>query len=453
SGAASIGRILMPALVEGFALREGLQSQREEGDTGFVYILSDRDSGTERARFAFRLTSSDEGFADLLADEADIVMSLRAIRPDEVQRADQAGLGDLAAPGHSRILARDALVVAVAPGQPLRRVGLAALVRVLSGAETGWPALGLPGDGPIALHLPVDGSDLAQILQATLMKPADATFAATARRLEGGAHLAQTVAGTPGALGFVLRSDLGDAAALALGTGCGTAIPPAAREIASDDYPLVVPLRLYQPMRRLPPLARGFMAYTRSAAAQLVVRRAGFIDQLAEETALAGQGARLAIALQRAEGEAGLFEVQRLARHMMRAPRQTLTFRFEPGVERLDALSAANLDHLVRAVLDGRFDERRLVFVGFAPDDPRPVDARVDVDDAAPDAGERLAAAVRDALRARLIAAGAVPGETAVASFGAALPVICEDSALGRHLGRRVELWAEPPRAIPRHGN
>ncbi|HBR35745.1 MAG TPA: cell envelope biogenesis protein OmpA, partial [Sulfitobacter pontiacus] len=47
------------------------------------------------ALFMFRASNSDEGFADLLADEADIVMSLREMRPEERVRAREAGLGDM----------------------------------------------------------------------------------------------------------------------------------------------------------------------------------------------------------------------------------------------------------------------------------------------------------------------------------------------------------------------
>ena len=47
------------------------------------------------SRTTFRVTTTDEGFADLLADEADIVMALREIRPEERARAEEAGMGDM----------------------------------------------------------------------------------------------------------------------------------------------------------------------------------------------------------------------------------------------------------------------------------------------------------------------------------------------------------------------
>ena len=41
-------------------------------------------------RFDVHVTNTDEGFADLLADDADIVMALREIRPEELTRAELA---------------------------------------------------------------------------------------------------------------------------------------------------------------------------------------------------------------------------------------------------------------------------------------------------------------------------------------------------------------------------
>ncbi len=57
--------------------------------TGFdaFHLCADADAraATLVGRFTFRVTNTDEGFADLLANEADIVMALREIRPDEVR--------------------------------------------------------------------------------------------------------------------------------------------------------------------------------------------------------------------------------------------------------------------------------------------------------------------------------------------------------------------------------
>ena len=82
SGAPTIGRVLMPALIEAFAIRSEYDLTRENlSDNQFTISLSSRVDGSVLGEFTFRLTNTDEGFADLLANEADIAMTLREARP------------------------------------------------------------------------------------------------------------------------------------------------------------------------------------------------------------------------------------------------------------------------------------------------------------------------------------------------------------------------------------
>ena len=86
SGSAAMAEVLLPALLEGFALSNGYQARRDEGPgSEFTYVLLS--GGQPAARFHFLPGTTDEGFADLLAGDADLVMALREIRPDERAQA------------------------------------------------------------------------------------------------------------------------------------------------------------------------------------------------------------------------------------------------------------------------------------------------------------------------------------------------------------------------------
>ena len=50
---------------------------------------------------------------------------------------------------------------------------------------------------------------------------------------------------------------------------CGFSLRATRRTIKSEDYALTSPLFFYLPARRLPAMAREFLAYTRSAPAQI----------------------------------------------------------------------------------------------------------------------------------------------------------------------------------------
>ncbi|MEB8388891.1 phosphate ABC transporter substrate-binding/OmpA family protein [Rhodobacteraceae bacterium KMM 6894] len=433
SGAPTIGRVLMPALIEAFALRQGLDLSREnKSDTQFSYILADREADEVRGLFRFRLTNTDEGFADLLAGEADMAMSLREVTRDEAKRGREAGLGDLRQAARGRVLALDALVPLVSVGNPVTAITTPELAQVLSGEIRNWVGLGGP-DAPIAVHLHDPATGLGQsTAERMLIKNARAFVPDAVNHLDG-ESLTQAVSRDPFALGVGSRSEMGLTFELSLKGACGFAMLASRRAVKTEDYPLTAPMFLYTPARRMPKLVREFLAFTREPAAQLVIRRAGFVDQLPEEIAINDQGDRFANAILRAGGEVPLEDLQRMVQALSPLKRLTTTFRFEAGSARLDAQSRSNVAGLARALESGFYDGRRLVFVGFSDGEgPAQTNRKIAL---------RRAAAVRDAVVRTAETAQLNLLSLEIDAFGEAMPMACDDSEWGRRANRRVEIW------------
>ena len=100
--------VLMPALVESFARSQQLQVTLDQiDDSHFVQTLQRAGALQPAGRFSFRTTNTDEGFADLIANETDIVMSVREVRRSEVRLGAEVGLGQTArrsaAKSHRRV--------------------------------------------------------------------------------------------------------------------------------------------------------------------------------------------------------------------------------------------------------------------------------------------------------------------------------------------------------------
>ena len=152
SGAGSMAETLLPALVEGFALRNGYVTERLPGRDAreLHYTLSTPEPLTEIAEFTFRATNTDEGFADLLANEADIVMTTREIRLMEKALAQEAGMGDMTLPNRSRVVALDAIVPVISPENPVRSLSIPELAQVFAGEIDNWQMLD-GQDAPITL--------------------------------------------------------------------------------------------------------------------------------------------------------------------------------------------------------------------------------------------------------------------------------------------------------------
>lgn len=433
SGAPSIGRVLMPALIEAFAIRD-------EYDVAFTavddrearYTLLSRAEGRAVGEFTFRLTNSDEGFADLLANEADIAMSLREMRLDEATRAREAGLGDMTAPGRARVLALDALIPVVAPSNPVQAISLQHLALVLSGEIANWSGLGGP-DAPIDVHLWAADTGIGQASIDKVLTPAGRALRDRVRRHADGVGFAGVVARDPFALGITTRSQQGNTWELPLVGACGFALRATRRAVKTEDYPLTAPLFLYLPARRLPKLARDFLTYLRDPSAQLVIRRAGFVDQAPEEIEINAQGDRFANAIAQAGEGTDLAELQRMVRVLSPLKRLTTTFRFETGSVRLDAQSRSNVAQLARAMELGQYDTRRLVFVGFSDGDgPAATNRKIAL---------RRAETVKRAVSDTAETANLDRIDFAVEGFGEAMPMACDDTAWGRQVNRRVEVW------------
>ncbi|MBE0454766.1 substrate-binding domain-containing protein [Roseovarius autotrophicus] len=434
SGAPAIGRVLMPALLEAFAVRDDYILHRHDSGPDVLHFTlhAPRTPEIVLGDFRFLLTNSEEGFADLLANEADIAMTLREARPDERARARDAGLGDLGKPGRMRVLALDALIPVVAPANPVQGISLQQLAAILTGEIDNWS--GLSGlDAPIDLHLWAADTGIGQASKDMILAPTAQTFTSRITRHSDGAALSEAVARNPFALGLTTRSEQGATWEVPLVGACGFALRAHRRTVKTEDYPLTAPLFLYLPARRMPKLARDFLAYLRDPSAQLVIRRAGFVDQSPEEIEINAQGDRFANAIAQAGEEVGLDELQRMVALLAPLKRLTTTFRFEAGSARLDAQSRSNVEQLAAALELGLYDNRRLVLVGFS-DGQGPAETNRKI-------ALRRAEAVREAVTRAAETARFDRIDLSVDAFGEAMPMACDDTAWGRQVNRRVEVW------------
>ena len=289
---------------------------------------------------------------------------------------------------------------------------------------------------PISLHLPAEGSGLSQAIADQLLVPDGLKILA-----DGGtrhamlADLAQAVAADTFALGLTSYADRGNTQDLMLTGSCGFSMEASRRTIKTEDYPLTAPMFLYFPARRLPQIAREFLAFTRGPAAQIVIRRSGFVDQTPEEIEVEHQGNRFANAIANAGTEVSLGELQRMTATLTPMSRLSTSFRFEAGSIRLDAQSRSNVQQLARALEVGQYDARRLLFVGFS-DGNGAADANRDI-------ALRRADAVLRAVKEAAVAGNLERVELGVDAFGEAMPMACDESTWGQRANRRVEIWVQ----------
>ncbi|WP_165351866.1 phosphate ABC transporter substrate-binding/OmpA family protein [Salipiger sp. IMCC34102] len=422
SGTPRIAQVLFPALLDGFARARGWSTLQQETDlTHQTFRLMD-EAEVAQLIVSIRASSSSEGFADLVSFEADAALSYREASADERARVQEVGLGDLRGLGQTAILGIDALVPIVSPLNPVRTIDPALLDAAFTGARTAWE------DGtPITLHLGPSGDGQAQAFITALSDE----VAGVTRHADPDA-LAAAVAADPGALGLTALGDTGVAQPLSLRDSCGLTAAPLLTGIKTQDYPLTTPVFVTLSQTRQAPVVREFLRFLREPEAHLIIRRAGLVDLGVVPIPLDAQGGRLAHAIGIAGTDTPLRELQRMVRLMRAHARASLTFRFEIGQSTLDPVSSANLLTLAHDIRAGNYAGRDILLIGFS-DGAGPADANLDL-------SRDRAARIRERLMELL---GAVPEDVRLrtAAFGEALPMGCDDTAWGRQMNRRVEVW------------
>ena len=432
AGAVALTAQLFPALIERFAASRGYTLRRQILDPNRSVFSLMRTDGGVAGRFFVTGTSTDAGLAALVGREADIALATRQPDPVEAAAARAADQGELSMVARSRVLGLDALVPLVAPGNPIEALSLEDLARLFAGEITNWQDLGGP-DAPIALHLMNAATGHAQDVETRVLAPFDLGPGPGIIRHSSAAGLADAVAQDPFAIGIGSFSDLGNARMVPLRGSCGYRQSATPNSLKAEDYPLTAPMFLYLPVRRMPQLGREFLAFFDSQEADRVIRRLGFVNRAITAQPLGAQGERLANAVAAAGDEIGLDDLQAMVAAMSGAERLSPTFRFGDGTSELDAQSLSAVARLARAIERGAYDGRELVFAGFSDGQGQA------------NANLRLARGRAETVRLAIIAA-ASGGDLnrvrlSVEAFGEALPMACDDTAAGRAVNRRVEVW------------
>lgn len=403
---------LLPALFQAFANARGLVYEPQPGDTFAARIL---DPATRK----------------VLAD-----LSFQPMPPEAAGAAVSAGAADLklsfaAEPGlaaHS--VAMDGMVAIAAPDNPTPAISTTDLARVLAGEVDNWAQIGGP-DMPIVLHALAPETDLQQALDARLRqsgKAADVLHPDLAT-------LAEAVARDPWAIALTGRSAIVPARRLPLTDSCGFPLLPTSLAIKAGDYPLALPVMLLSAKRRMPLMTREFLSFLRTPASDAAVTATGFIDRSPSRQPMTADGLRLINAIKGAGEDVTLEELKRLAGIMDGADRLSFTFRFEDGSSTLDATSQDSLEDLAQLIAAGQFRDQKLVLAGFS-DGSGAAKANLALSiDRASRVAQELAAVAPDLSPAQM---------PVVEGFGEALPMACDETAIGRQLNRRVELWVVP---------
>lgn len=409
-GAAEMGAALMPALVAAFAKAQGLVLTPPAIPEG-VTLLTDPATDKVLAEFSFAALDPVSAREALKSGRAELMLAA----------ATEPGFNE-------RTIGLDALIPIIAQNNRTPGISTPDLARALSGEVTNWAEVGGP-DMPLVLHALTPEADLQKALATRLGRDVAATV--THATLT---ELAEAVAKDPWALAVTGRAALGSARVLNLSDSCGFPLLPTPMAVKAEDYPLALPVYFLTPRRRLPLVAREFLEFLANPTAQQAVEQGGYIGRGMTRQPMTADGLRLINAIQGAGEETTLADLKRLVDLMDGADRLSFTFRFEDGSIDLDPHSRENLTDLARLLEAGQFKGESLMLAGFS-DGSGAAQANLDL---SRDRALRVLAALKEA--APSLTDDQLPR---IEAFGEAMPMACDETAAGRRLNRRVELWSK----------
>jgi phosphate transport system substrate-binding protein len=406
SGSNTIGENLAPALAEEFLKRQGATEVKtlpgDRDDEVFVRGLLPGDR-TPKA-IEIHAHGSALAFEDLANGQADIGMSSRKIKAEEVSQL--ASLGDMTSPACEHILGLDGIAVIVSRHNPVRTLSKEQIAQIFQGTIGNWQQVG-GSDGAIHLYARDDKSGTYDTFLTLVL--GNAPLAASAQRVEDSRKLSDAVAQDANAIGFIGLTYVQEAQAVAVYENGAAALLPTPFTVATEDYALSRRLFLYTPAQPRQELTRRFVDFALSSVGQNIVAEVGFVGQNVSAAAAA------------ASSTAVPADYRRLTSGY---DRLSLDFRFREGSSQLDNKAVADLARVVTFVTDLHYSGDHLVLLGFN-----------DSKEATENLSKARADAVAQQFEQRGVKASTVVG------FGSQIAVASNDTPEGRQKNRRVEIW------------
>lgn len=198
-----------------------------------------------------------EGTADIGMASRDLKDTEREKYPDLVQH----------------VVARDGIAVIVHPSNTVEAVTIAQIKAIYQGTVTNWKDLGGP-DMAVVVVGRDSASGTREFFQETVMNRED--FVPTQLEKNSNGAVKQTIAQTPGAIGYVGLSYV-DPSVKALKIDVnGTAVEPTVAAVVSGDYPIARSLTMVT-KGEATGLAKEYLAFILSPEGQAIVEKEGFV--------------------------------------------------------------------------------------------------------------------------------------------------------------------------------
>lgn len=214
---------------------------------------------------------SGTGITAMIGGTADLCMSSRQVKKDEVAKGKAKGVEF-----KEHAVGLDGIAIVVHPSNPVKELSVEQLAGIFTGKITNWKDVGGP-DKPIQAMSRESTSGTYEFFKEHVMSKKD--FAAEVRLLNSNAAIVQEITGSETALGYVGFAFMGNPGVKAVPVKAAAdkpAVAPSVATVKDKTYPIARELYIYsngEPAGA----AKAFLDYALSKAGQKVLADEGYI--------------------------------------------------------------------------------------------------------------------------------------------------------------------------------
>ncbi len=440
-GSNTIGSRLMPALIDGFAKRNGYKVVRKGDSKGKeVELVLKRHNGEVLTTIDLKRHGSSTAFPALEKKRAIIGMSDRRINKKEIKNLSIAGTPAITSAQKEHVIGVDGILVIVSPKNTLTSLTKKQMALIFSGKIKNWSEVGGP-PGKINVYAPDNKSGTFSTFRSLVLKKHKLKLTENAKRYSSNSELSNKVSEDAGSIGITGFAYKGRSKAVAIASSCGIMHGPSQFNVSTDEYPLSRRLYLYtsQPVRNK--YARALLNFSKDAAStQAILKQNGFIGRGIGLQPFHEQGQRMSAIFTAPSGHVDMKLLRQFSKDLHKGSRLSFTVRFQPNSSLFDSESLQLFGQLSQFIVTNKMEKNYFVLAGFS-DSRGHFEKNLEL---ARSRATQVAQKLRDATRGFID-----PEKVIVKAYGELLPVACNDTPDGRARNRRVEIWTVRPEHWP----
>jgi len=356
-GSNTIGAKLMPSLVQEYLMSKGAINiaKNDISNEEFKIYFNIPEEG-KNYEIDIQAMGSSTAFEGLESRTCDLGMASRKIKPEELKKLVDKGLGDFSSSESEHIIGLDGIAIIVNNSNALNKITVKQLNEIYSGKINDWSQLG-GKKGKIKVLSRDSNSGTHDTFKSLVMK--DSEWAKDIKEYSDNKELSADVSADVNAIGYVGLPYINESKPLEVFEEGAKGFLPSTFNIATEDYALTRRLYVYSSANSKNEYVKGLIDFIYSDKGQEIISETDFVSQNIEII----ENTSSFIVADKWSNEDLKKKYQNII--INSSGRLSLNIRFNSGKSTLDNKSLKDIDRLIKFMNRSKYLEYNIVLVGF----------------------------------------------------------------------------------------